>query len=273
MNESATYCVLLELIDPVPVTAIAKVMSEMSGIPVFDATRHITKCRGFLLENCTKNDSMNLVEKLKTVNIGARIFNQNEIVQLPEIKEIKKALIEPEGLSYFSGNDENKITTEWNHVALLSTGILNEKIVSYHKEFKGPSTGEKTARLGLMAAGIPVGFGKKKEVTVKKEEANLCFYLDIFLSHPTARIRINPDSFNFDCLKEKKSFSSTTNFRLLVSGLSEHSVTAFKNQGTEFILSVKPLNQIHYDSHSDLEKESRWILSINGYEKSSPNLE
>jgi hypothetical protein len=161
---------------------------------------------------------------------------------------------------------ENPYTSAWKDVLLLSTGVLNEQTTSTHVEMKGPSVGERAARIGLMAVGLPVGFGKKKKVVVERKETNLYFYLDIFLSNPTSRVRIDPGTFNFDCLKEQKTYSSTTNFRLLLLELCRRASLALKNQGTDFLAEGKPLNLLHYDSPSDLEKESQCILSLRGSE-------
>ncbi|MBI2118015.1 MAG: hypothetical protein HYT97_00115 [Elusimicrobia bacterium] len=264
-NLSSNCCVLLDSFESVQIGPIAKAISEITQIPVFDATQKLAKSFGFLLENCTMDTAQKCVAALEASNIKARVFQNKDLIQLPDFIEIKKALFSAENLSYFTQGSENQFTSEWKNIALISTGVFRQEIKSEHTQMVKPSTREQAARVGLMAVGIPIGFAKEQKVTVKSKETALYFSLDLFLKNPAARIRINPNSFTFDCLKEQRTYSSTTNFRLCVQELIKFSPSAHKNQGTEFILAGKALNLLHYESPYDLDKESQWILSISGY--------
>ncbi|MBI3012633.1 MAG: hypothetical protein HYY63_03305 [Elusimicrobia bacterium] len=272
-NSSFNCCVLLDSFESGQTGLIANVLSEITQIPVFDATQKLAKSFGFLLENCSEDTARKCVTALEAVNIIARVCQNQDLVQLPDFVEIKKALFSPEGISYFTHGSENQFTSEWKNVALISTGVFRQEIISEHTKVVKPSAGAQAARVGLMAVGVPIGFAKEKKVTVKSKETALYFSLDLFLSNPVARIRINPNSFTFDCLKEQMTYSSTTNFRLCVQEIVKLSPSARKNQGTEFILAGKALNLLHYDTPYDLDKENQRILSISGYQtpqKKSP---
>jgi hypothetical protein len=108
----------------------------------------------------------------------------------------------------------------------------------------------------MAVTGLPIGLGKTKEVTKEVAGSELSFYMDLVLRGSSARLRLASGNFDFSGLKEKKTYSSQVNFRVLCAELAAFAPGAWKNSGLLEMLAGRPLSTLPYDSLDDLEKET-----------------
>ena len=149
-------------------------------------------------------------------------------------------------------------------ITALAGGPVRHEVTSTVKTTEGPSAGEKAVRLGIMAAtGLPIGLGKNKEVSKEVKSTELSFYLDVLLADG-ARLRAHSDDFDFSGLKEKKTYSSQVNFRLLCADLAAFAPGAWKSSGLLAMLEGRPLAPAAYDSLEELEREELRLLAARG---------
>ena len=181
---------------------------------------------------------------------------------LPAAEKVKKVVFpqhrpeEKTGAALFTGGAGASAAAGPDDIAVLAAAPIKEETLRTVKTTEGPSGQEKAVRLGIMAVtGLPIGLGKSREVNKEVKSADLSFYLDIILS-AGRRLRLTSGDFDFSCLKEKKTYSSQLNFRLLCAELAAFAPAAFKSAGLRAILEARPLAYIPYDSLADLEKET-----------------
>ncbi len=184
---------------------------------------------------------------------------------LPAAERIKRAVFQ-DGAAVFTGTGGLAVTATPGGVLALAAAPIKEETLRTVKTTEGPSAKEKAVRMGIMAVtGLPIGMGKTKEVTKEVRSSELSFYLDIVLEEGPRRLRLSSDNFDFSCLKEKKTYSSQVNFRLLCAELAAFAPSAFRNAGLLAMLEGKPLTPLPYDSLADLEKETlRLVLAKRG---------
>jgi hypothetical protein len=179
---------------------------------------------------------------------------------LPGVLPLKQIGLEPGRFTWTGG--AARTGSDWTDVLALSAAPIKVATTHLVKTTEGPSIQERAIRLGIMAVGLPVGFGKTREVNKEITGSDLVFYLDILLKTDKLRLRLDPANFDFSCLKEKKTYSSQTNFRVLCAELSAHAPGALRNTGLRAILEGKPLSALPYDSLEDLEKETRRLAAL-----------
>ena len=75
------------------------------------------------------------------------------------------------------------------------------------------------------------------------------------LKDGVTRLRLNSGAFDFSGLKEKKTYSSQVNFRLLCAELTAFTPAAFRNACILAMKENRPLTLLPYDSLADLETE------------------
>ncbi|OIO04193.1 MAG: hypothetical protein COX65_01690 [Elusimicrobia bacterium CG_4_10_14_0_2_um_filter_56_8] len=184
---------------------------------------------------------------------------------LPPEERITKAFFE-NGTASFTGSGGLNVTAGPGDIIVLAAAPIKEGTLRTVKTTEGPSGQEKAVRLGIMAVtGLPIGFGKNREVKKEVKSSEMSFYLDIIFSAGPRRLRLSSDNFNFSCLKKKITYSSQLNFRLLAAELASFTPSAFKNAGLRAILEAKQLTLLPYDSLADLEKETlRLMLAAKG---------
>jgi hypothetical protein len=107
----------------------------------------------------------------------------------------------------------------------------------------------------MAVTGLPIGMGKSKEVSKEVRGTELSFYMDL-LTAGGARLRLTSNDLDFSGLKEKKTYSSQVNFRVLCGELAAFAPGAWKNAGLYAMLEGRPLAQLPYEALDDLEKET-----------------
>ncbi len=256
------YCILLDTFEPVDNRALAKIVGGLTDTAPFDIIQKLAKNSGFILENCTLDIAQKIAQSLNAAGIKARPVQHSALYQLPSPSEIAKVEFNESGILCTLRGSVEQNPAQFKNLQLISAVILKEEIRSTHVEIKKPSAASQAAHLGLMAAGIPVGFAKEKKVNVETKETELHFYLDLFFADPFMRFRINPVTFNFDCLGPGMTYSSTVNYRILLKKIAELCPQSRKNQGAQFLLAGKALTLLPNDNEPALEKEAQWILTI-----------
>jgi hypothetical protein len=101
---------------------------------------------------------------------------------------------------------------------------------------------------------------KEEDKTVVSPE--LWGVLDIILTAPSRRLRVLSGDFDYSCLREEKTYDSLSNFRILARRLAALWPEAGRNRGLRFILEGKPQRDMGYDCLADLERESRWLMTL-----------
>lgn len=179
---------------------------------------------------------------------------------LPTAESVKKASFE-NGSVTFTGSGGLALTAQPGDIAVLAAAPIKEETLRTVKTKEGPSGQEKAVRMGIMAVtGLPIGLGKTREVNKEVKSSELAFYLDLVLASGQRRLRLTSGDFDFSCLKEKKTYSSQLNFRLLAAELAAFAPAAFKSAALLAMLEAKPLTLLPYDSLADLETETLRLL-------------
>ncbi|OGR52422.1 MAG: hypothetical protein A2049_08220 [Elusimicrobia bacterium GWA2_62_23] len=174
---------------------------------------------------------------------------------LPVPVPVKKVVIE-NGAAVFSC-EAGPVSCSPDDLSVLAAAPIKEEFFRTVTASEGPSAGAKAMRLGIMAVtGLPIGLGKSREVKKDVKSSELSFYMDVVLNGGRARLRLASDDLDFSGLKEKKTYSSQVNFRVLCGELAAFAPQAFKNAGLRAMLAGRPLLLLGYDSLADLEKET-----------------
>ncbi len=194
---------------------------------------------------------------IKTIKLPAAA-----LARLPAAHRIKKIGFEKEHLAWMDAAG-NAGTVRAREIAALSAAPVKEETMHLVKTKEGPSGAEKAVRMGIMSVtGLPIGLGKTKE-TIKEVRGNeLAFYLDIISGSDEPRLRLSPVDLDFSCLKEKKTYSSEMNFRLLALELAAFVPAALNSAALWAMRENTPLNALPYDTMEDFETETRRLAAL-----------
>ncbi|OGR67161.1 MAG: hypothetical protein A2081_05040 [Elusimicrobia bacterium GWC2_61_19] len=251
-----TYCVITadEKLPGLPV--LAQVLGAASGLDRDTAAAHARHCWGLLgggLEEAAADD---LVRRCGEFGVKTLKLPETAAFALPAPQPVKKIAFGT-GAAVFTAEAGRTVTVRPADLAVLAAAPIKAEFFKTVKSTEGPSDRERAIRFGIMAVtGLPIGLGKSKEVKKEVKSFELSFYLDLVFRDGGARLRLNSDDFDFSGLKEKKTYSSQTNFRVLAAELASFAPSAFKNAGLRAILEGAPLALLPYDSLADLEKET-----------------
>lgn len=237
------------------IPVLAQVLGSASGLDLDTAAAAARHCWGLLGENLDEAAADGLVRRCGDLGVNALRLPGTSVRPLPAPQPVKKVIFET-GAAVFTAEAGKTVLARPDDLEVLAAAPIKESFLKTVKTTEGPSAGEKAFRLGIMAAtGLPIGLGKTKEVNKQVKSFELAFYLDLLFKDGGARLRLTSDDFDFSGLKEKKTYSSQVNFRVLCGELATFAPLAFKNAGLRAIIEGAPLAPLPYDSLSDLEKE------------------
>jgi len=233
-----------------------KILSEFCRLNSNDAGHIARHCWGFMGENLSPAAAASLAEKCGTYGVKTITLPSVKMARREAPVLIKKADLGTGAFSYTGGAGLGA-NANFSDILVLSAAPIKEETAKIVKSVESPSSGEKALRLGIMAAtGLPIGIGKSKEVKKEVKTSETAFRLDIILKQANTRLRLNPAAFDFSCLKEKKTYSSQMNFKVMCAELAALAPKALKNTGLWAIIEHKPLGAAAYDGMEDFEKET-----------------
>lgn len=233
---------------------LAQVLGKAFGLDRDTAAARARHCWGVLGRDLEEAAAAGIERLCSDFGVGTLRFPAPP-PRLPAPARLKKVVFENGVLAFDA--DGARYAAAPGDISVIAAAPIKEEFSKTVKTTEGPSNQEKAVRLGIMAVtGLPIGMGKSKEVSKEVKSSELSFYLDFLLAAGPRRFRVTPGDFDFACLREKKTYSSQVNFRLLAVELAAFAPAAFKNTGLLTMLAGRPLAALPYDSLADLEEET-----------------
>lgn len=254
------YAVLLS--DPAALLSpkIAEAMARFQKVPIADMGAPARRSWGIIAQGLPKAEGQRLLDHMGALGLGGLVIPENLIEDLPPAQRLDS--LEPGGerLS-LAPHNAAAASVPWSQVRLAAAAAFKKTTVKTVKVTEGPSSGEKALNVGLMMSGIPIKVGKNKEVLKTLEETDLVLYLDLCIGSPAARYRVDAQNFDYSFLKAKMAYNVFSNFKTMIIDLSERGRFPI-NRGAAVIFEGKPINSMAYESLADLERETRWLLTL-----------
>jgi hypothetical protein len=246
-NMAAEYIVLLSRPESVDVMALARALAAVRKTPLQDQISVAKSAWGIVAEHLPENAARSLCDALNCASIPTTVCEEHSLVALPEPELIRR--IEPgwsEGLS------------------LIAAVTFTQSSTTGREKATGPSAAQRLLNTGIfLTTGLPIHVGPKKQVVKsEKTQSELAFYLDLYYTTPMRCRRIDGLQFDYSFLKDRRTYQALANFKQLLQDCVAGSPNALQNLGTRTLVRNQPLTGLGYSSLSDLERESRWLLTL-----------
>lgn len=257
------YAVLLQKLEQLDPPKVAEALSAHHKIPFQDAARQSRSSWGIVGDDMEEQGARNLAAKLQAAGLGGVVLPRNLLEEPPPPLETSQAELDNEAIRILPKSGE-KASLLWSRLALLAATAFKIIRTKTIKKVEGPSPGQKAASLGLMmVTGLPISIGgKKREVEKTQESSDLVYYLDLYERKPLRHFRIDAQHFNYSCLGERMQYGSAENFRTLIETIAQRAPGCVRNRGAQMLLERKQIHTMGYDSLEDLDRESRWLLTL-----------
>jgi hypothetical protein len=231
---------------------VARALAAIRKTPVQDQVQAARSSWGVIAENLEAQDGQILANALNEAGLASALVPA--LSPLPEAKPVVR---------WDPSVAEDLILIAAAGITITSTTTKSIK--------EGPTSAQKLLNTGiLLTTGLPIHFGGK-ERTVEKTQQNsdLLLYLDLVYKNPARRRRLDAQQFDYSFLKERKLYFILGNFKLMLGDLARQVPAAWRNHGTKVLLENKPIPTMGYESLDDLERETRWLLTLQQSRKST----
>ncbi len=259
---SQLYCVLLAEPEHLRLPELSSALAAFKKIRLHEAARLARSAWGFAGEDLPQSQARELCLRLKEAGLEGLVLSKTSVVELAQAVGMVQAELAHEGIwAIFKSGEKSLIP--WGRLVLIAAAGFETITQTSKKIEQGLSIAQKAANIGfMMATGLPIPIaGKKQEATHTERRTEIMFYLDLYESPPLKHWRIDAQDFNYSCLKERKAYNVFMNFRTLTSMLARQAPQALKNTGARLLAQGENLTSAGYAAFSDLDKESRWLLT------------
>jgi len=245
VSETSTVSVILTRPDQREPMILAKALAAFRKTPVQDQIVPARKGWGIIAEHIGSEEAQRLVEGLRQSGLESKVVPS--LAALPAAQAITRW--------------ETSIPEQ--PVLMAAAGITVTSTTTKTIQ-EGPSAGQKILSAGiLLTTGLPIKIGGKERTVEKTQQhSDLIFYLDLIYQDPLRRRRIDAQRFDYSFLKERKLYFLMGNFKLLLGDLVQAVPAVWRNHGTRVLLDNKPVQTMGYESLQDLERETRWLLTL-----------
>jgi hypothetical protein len=247
VSETSPFAVILSRPEEREPMALAKALAAIRKTPVQDQVAAAKRGWGILAENLSAEEAQSLVEGLGRLGLECASLPTSSLVPLPETKPI--------------GRFEPALT---DRLVLVAAAGITVTSTTTKAVKEGPSAAQKALSTAiLLGTGLPIKIGGKERTVEKTQtQSDRVFYLDLLYKDPFRRLRVDALHFDYSFLKERKLYQVFGNFKLLLGDLAQAVPGAWRNHGTKILLSGSPLQKMGYESLADLERETRWLLTL-----------
>ncbi len=251
-------CVLLAGPDHFKQAQITKALVAFRKAPLQDAARMARLCWGIVAEGLSDDEAKTLIARLADMQLEAVAVPA--LKALPEVKPIAAAKLgDALSLRFKAGGE---VAVPWEEIDVLAAASYRVKtLVAAGRPADGPSPAQKALSTGVMlATGLPIRFGARSSASAKPvEQIELAWALDVCARGERFRIAT---AFDWSCLGPKMQPGGWQNFMTLVAEIAERAPKALRTRGARVLTGAEPAGQPGYESIADLERETRWLLSL-----------
>ncbi|PKM99124.1 MAG: hypothetical protein CVU78_07910 [Elusimicrobia bacterium HGW-Elusimicrobia-2] len=262
MNDGAQrYAVILKNAEDLEPQRLAPPLSRALKIALYDAARQSRMHRGIPAKNLDEGAAKSIASEFEASGIDCAVVREESIASMPEARKVPKLEMMEDGLIVFplDGREELK----WDEIALIAAATTENRETKTTVSQISPGMGKKIAGFGiLMTTGIPLKMGKTRKVEKTETTTKLEYFAELFAGNPPRRFRIDAESFDFTCLKEKIFPNIYSNFTLLVTELVKMAPRALLNRGVRNFLKPGEGERFSYTDNEDFNAENRWLLTL-----------
>lgn len=261
---SPDYAVLIAEESHLKPPDIARALAALRHVPFQDLIGPLRRCWGLVEERCPKADAEAVCAALASAGLASLAVPSGLLEELPASRPLTAMSLDAAGMHPETPGAEALGRVGWGRVRLLAAAVFQETktLATGPSDFTDP--GKKLAKRAFsLMTGIPTSIGMGgKAPAPKQERTEQILLLDLVLSDPAQRLRVDARKFDFSCLKTRMVYDVLGNFRQLVRELSHVAAGFLLNRGARILLEGKPLREMGYDAAADLERESRWLLTL-----------
>ncbi|MEK7746106.1 MAG: hypothetical protein AAB576_05520 [Elusimicrobiota bacterium] len=242
---------------------IARALAALRHVPFQDLVGPMRRCWGLVEEGCSKAEAEAAAAALASAGLASLAVPAALLEDLPAARPVSEMSLDAGGFLYGEA-PAARGRAVWPRVRLLAAAVYAEAKAPAPATAAFTDPGKKLARTAFsLMTGIPTSLGLGGKQAERKQEATeQVSLLDIVLEGPPERLRVDARRFDFSCLKTRMVYDVLGNFRQLIRELAGQSAVASRNRGVRVLLEGKPIREMGYDGAKDLERESRWLLTL-----------
>ena len=202
-----------------------------------------------------------LKQTFEKEGIATFILPANNLIKLPSPKVLRKAVPEPQGLT-FQHEGKNGLLP-WDQIVLLCAGQIGET-----EKVKENLPRDGKAKKWLMRTGISpitavaVTYERSKKRQVTKERTTQSFYLDMITRDASKSVRMIGESFNYTYLGDRMQHNVLFNFKNLVKDVAGFLPDIRRNRGLRAMETEPTMRNVVYESAKDFETEKLWLAQL-----------
>lgn len=242
---------------------IARALAAARKVPTLDLMGPARRSWGIIEEGVSKAAADDTRRALAQGGLAALAVPIGLMEDVPALSSTASLELTGDQLGFCDRRGKQD-RAPWGALNLIAAAAYKESTVRKADPEPGSNKGKEILKAGFsLMTGLPTSLGMgPKPVEKTAEVSEQVFLLDLYLKAPFGRLRIEPQRFDFSCLKARMGYGVSGNLRILLEELTRHAPAAAASRGAKILLEGRPVREMGYDGPSDLDRESRWRLTL-----------
>jgi membrane associated rhomboid family serine protease len=229
------------------ISEVGRVIAAMLKLPLADVTTRLFTCSGFLADSLNKPQAELLARDLQKMNVPVFLVEQDKVRRLPEAILAADAAFGPDG---FSSAVEGQVeTVPWESILLANAGLLES---SRTKEMPVGPEAPVRARSGF-------GFGPRKRKTMLIRQTQRRVVIDVVVSEPWQRLRIQEGFTRFGLMGERKLPTVRENLERMAQEITRHADMTFVGDAVSELARGGKLADFVYENRRKYDLVNFWL--------------
>jgi len=237
---------LVVFAEPDDVHALRDLLVEHLGLHPSDAQIHSQSVPGVLPDSLNPMQADILKNRIHELGINAQVILQQDVPDFTHTAVVHHARCIEQGLETLGHHGEQESLIPWSEIELINVGqVPLESSLPY-------STGVNSV---LVTSSRPrIGTAQIKES--KGLEAW------VVRNSPLEAIRVEHNQMNYEYLADRKTESSTENFRLFLEDILSFGQAVYQTPSARAFLQRSTLNQYEFASSKNLQQNTTYHLLL-----------
>jgi hypothetical protein len=209
-----------------------------------DAMHHARHVPGILPDALTQDAAAQVASAVNELGLHAEAVLQSEIPDFQHAETVHHVRCLDAGLEIVEVHGQQETVVSWSDVDLVSVGQVPQEDDRHYILSDEISAARRAATLDCFVARLP-----GPELWIVRRE-------------PLKAFRIDHERMNYEYLGDRKTASSTRNFRVFIGDVLEKAPTAYVTPATRAFVEHGPPRHYEFDSSDQLRRYTVFHLLI-----------
>ncbi len=228
--------------------SLEQVLASMPGMDRTSAKKLVHSLPGIIPKLLPRNAAAAVANEIRRLGLNAAAIPSCEVPDLSHAEQTHHLRVSDDLLEAINVSDAQQ-SWPWNAVSVLSVGVVPSNAPAHHRQAPSLSQGS-SHRSWNDGVTVPARNRAEAFVVLSVDQPTLTFA---------------SDEMNYECLGNRMTGSSSSNFRQLIKDLMTHSPAAWITPSTRAFIDRSPVRHYEFRTRDEFRRYTEFQTLLSGH--------